>query len=112
MDPHHQPRLGGLLHPGALLAHLLGAGEHPHPATGHEVLAACFKGLQPSVLVVVALVVQAPACGIASLRPDLVDQLLRGSLWLQLADGDWIQRSCVDGLTVEHQRVARVVTVV
>jgi ABC-type uncharacterized transport system permease subunit len=54
----HQAHLGGLLHPGALLAHLLSAGEDPHPATGYEVLAGLLKGLQPSVLVVVALVVQ------------------------------------------------------
>ena len=31
---HHQASRGGLLHSGTLLAHLLRAGEHPHPATG------------------------------------------------------------------------------
>jgi hypothetical protein len=33
VDPH-QSRSGGLLHPGAFLAHLFGAGQHPHPAGG------------------------------------------------------------------------------
>ena len=111
MDPH-QSRLGSTLHARTLLADLLGAGQHPHPAAGHEVLAACFKDLQPAVLVAVALVVQASTGGIGSLCPDLIHQPLRGSLWLQLPDRQWVPCCCVNGLTVKHQRVARVLTVV
>jgi len=44
MDPH-QARLGSTLHARTLLAHLLGGGQNPHPAAGHEVFAACLKGL-------------------------------------------------------------------
>ena len=42
-----------------------------------------------------------------------------GGLWgqfpgatRQLSDRQWIPRRCVNGLTIEHQRVARVLTVV
>ena len=66
------------LHARTLLAHPLGAGQHPHPAAGHAVLAACFKDLQPAVLVAVALVVQASTDGVGSLCPDLIHQPLRG----------------------------------
>ena len=111
MDPH-QAIFGGTSHSGTLLAHLLGGCQHPHPAAGHEVFAACLKGLQSPVLVAVAFVVQAPTCGIAPLCPDLIDQPLRGSLRLQLSDRQWIPRRCVNGFTIEHQRVAWVVTVV
>jgi hypothetical protein len=52
MDPH-QARLGSTLHARTFLAHLLGGSQHPHPAAGHEALAACFKDLQPAVLVAV-----------------------------------------------------------
>jgi hypothetical protein len=83
-----------------------------NPAAGHEVLAACLESLQPPVLVAVAFVVQAPARGICSLFPDLIDQPLRGSLRLQLPDRQWIPRRCINGLAIEHQRVAWVVTVV
>ncbi|MEY4809437.1 MAG: hypothetical protein RLZZ206_3826 [Cyanobacteriota bacterium] len=54
----------------------------------------------------------APACGVGSLCPDLIHQPLRGSLWLQLPDRQWVPCCCVNGLTVKHQRVARVLTVV
>jgi hypothetical protein len=108
----HQARLRSTLHPRTLLAHLLGGGQNPHPAAGHEIFAACLKGLQPPVLVAVAFVVQAPACGIGPLCPDLIDQPLRGSLRLQLSDRQWVLCRCVNGLTIEHQRVARVLTVV
>jgi len=100
------------LHARTLLAHPLGASQHPHPAAGHAVLAACFKDLQPAVLVAVALVVQASTDGVGSLCPDLIHQPLRGSLRLQLPDHQWVPCRCVNGLTVEHQRVARVLTVV
>ena len=108
----HQTLPRGLVHAGPLLAHLRGAGEHPHPAAGHEVLAARLENLQPSMLVAVALVVEAPAGGIRSLRPHLIHQPLRGSLRLQLPDRQWVLCRCVNGLTIKHQRVARVLTVV
>ena len=111
MDPH-QSRLGSTLHARTLLADLLRGGQHQHPTAGHEVLAACFKDLQPAVLVAVALVVQASTGGVGSLCPDLIHQPLRGSLRLQLPDRQWVLCRCVDGLTIKHQRVAGVVTVV
>ena len=64
------------------------------------------------MLVAVALVVQASTGGIGSLCPDLIHQPLRGSLWLQLPDRQWVPCRCVNGLTIKHQRVARVLTVV
>ncbi len=108
----HQAIFGGTFHSGTLLAHLLDAGQHPHPAAGHEVFATCLKGLQPPLLVAVAFVVQASPRGIGPLSPDLIDQPLRGSLRLQLSDRLWILRRCVNGFTNEYQRVAWVVTVV
>ena len=55
--------------PGALLAHLLGAGEHPHPAAGHEILAARLENLQPSMLIAVAFAVQAASRGVCPPQP-------------------------------------------
>jgi hypothetical protein len=75
------------------------ASTRPQPP-GHEVLAACFKDLQPAVLVAVALVVQASTGGVGSLCPDLIHQPLRGSLRLQLPDRQWVQCRCVNGLTI------------
>jgi len=86
--------------------------QHQHPAAGHEVLAACFKDLQPAVLVAVALVVQATTGGVGSLCPDLIPQPLQGSLRLQLPDRQWVLCRCVNRLTIKHQRVAWVLTVV
>ena len=83
-----------------------------YPATSHEVLAAGLEGLQPPVPVAVPLVVQASTGGVSALRPHLIHQPLRGSLRLQLPDRQRIQRCCVDGLTVEHQWIARLVSVV
>ena len=62
------------------------------------------KDLQPAVLVAVALVVQASTGGVGSLCPDLIHH--------QLPDRQWVPCRGVNGLTVEHQRVARVLTVV
>jgi len=59
-----------------------------------------------------ALVVQAPAYGVGSLCPGLIHQPLRGSLWLQLPNRQWVLCRCVDSLTIKHRRVARVLTVV
>jgi hypothetical protein len=67
---------------------------------------------QPAVLVAVAFVAQTPACGIGFLCPDLIHQPLHGGLRLQLPDRQWVPCRRVNGLTVKHQRVARVLTVV
>jgi hypothetical protein len=47
---------------------------------------------------------EARSMPVRSLCPDLIDH--------QLSDCQWIPRRCVNGFTIEHQRVARVVTVV
>jgi hypothetical protein len=75
-----RPSLAACSIPGALLAHLLGAGEHPHPAAGHEILAARLENLQPSMLIAVAFAVQAASRGVCPLSPDLVDHQLPNRL--------------------------------
>jgi len=100
----HQARLGSTLHARTLLAHLLRAGQHPHPAAGHEVFAARLEGLQPPVAVAVAFVIQTATSWISSFCPHLIDH--------QLADRQRVICCSIDGLSIEDQRIAWIVSVV
>jgi hypothetical protein len=101
----HQARPGGLRHARSLALHLLCRSQNPHPAAGHEVLVPSLEGLQPPMPVAAALVVEVePATsGICSLSPDLIDH--------KIADRQPVLRGGIDGVAIQHQRVARVVAV-
>jgi|LauGreDrversion2_6_1035139.scaffolds.fasta_scaffold37930_2 hypothetical protein len=55
---------------------------------------------------------EAAAGGICTFGPDLIGQPLRGSLRLQFADRMRILGSSVNGVSISHQWIARVVAVV